>query len=395
MKNSPFILLCTAGLFAIFSSSASKSPVLPIFASHLGADPSVVGLVSAVSSLTGILASIPAGMFSDRFGRKRMLLFSSFVFATAPFLYLGVASLWQLALIRFYHGLATAIFIPVGLALVAEFFRKERGEKIGWFSSATLVGRFLAPVTGGVLIGYFAANPMAGFQSVYLLCGLTGILAFILVLRLPADHEAHSSSQKWSKTFSLFRDAVSNKGILVTAMAEASILFAYGTFETFLPLYALQAGLSAYEIGIFLSSQIVVLAFTRPVMGRVSDRHGRVPQIFAGILAGAGCIAATAVFESFFPLLVISVCFGLSLSVVTSATSAFIADLSKKEGLGSSMGILGSIMDIGHTTGPILSGFAAAYLGLGMSFLLAAAVLLAAGTVFIVTARKSSLQKLL
>lgn len=391
MKSSPFILLCSAGLFAIFSSSASKSPVLPIFASHLGADPSVVGVVSAVSSLTGILASIPAGMFSDRFGRRRMLLLSSFVFATAPFLYLLVSSLWQLALIRFYHGLATAIFIPVSLALVAEFFKKERGEKIGLFSSSTLVGRFIAPITGGAIIGYFAANPVAGFQSVYLLCGVTGALAFIFILKLPSDYEVNYSAQDWSGTVAAFKAALSHKGILVTAAAEASILFAYGTFETFLPLYALEAGLSAYEVGIFLSSQIITLALTRPLMGRLSDRHGRVPQIFLGILIGAGCIATTAFFKSFLPLLLISVFFGLSLSIVTSATSAFIADLSRKESLGSSMGILGSIMDIGHTTGPILSGFTAAYLGLGASFLLAAFVLLIAASVFIVSARRNRL----
>ena len=59
MRSSPFILLCTTGLFAIFSSTISKSPVLPLFASHLGADPSGVGFIASVSAFTGIVASIP------------------------------------------------------------------------------------------------------------------------------------------------------------------------------------------------------------------------------------------------------------------------------------------------------------------------------------------------
>lgn len=84
------------------------------------------------------------------------------------------------------------------------------------------------------------------------------------------------------------------------------------------------------------------------------------------------------------PLLALSILFGLSLSIVTSATSAFIADLSRKETHGSAMGILGSIMDIGHTTGPLISGIVALYFGFGKAFMGAASVLIAAAFVFLI-----------
>ena len=75
------------------------------------------------------------------------------VFSTAPFLYLIVSNIWQLAIIRFYHGLSTAIFIPVSMAMVSDLFHSERGEKIGWFSTATLAAGSMAPVTGGSITG--------------------------------------------------------------------------------------------------------------------------------------------------------------------------------------------------------------------------------------------------
>ncbi|MBI5343933.1 MAG: MFS transporter [Deltaproteobacteria bacterium] len=80
MKPSPFILLSTTGLFAIFSSTISKSPALPLFTTYLGGDPSMVGMVAAVSAFTGIVASIPAGILADRFGKKRMLVISALVY---------------------------------------------------------------------------------------------------------------------------------------------------------------------------------------------------------------------------------------------------------------------------------------------------------------------------
>ncbi|MFZ6007090.1 MAG: MFS transporter, partial [Nitrospirota bacterium] len=105
---------------------------------------------------------------------------------------------------------------------------------------------------------------------------------------------------------------------------------------------------------------------------------------FWGALIGAICIGSFSLFKSFLPLLTLSILFGLSLSIVTSATSAFIADLSKKESHGSAMGILGSIMDIGHTTGPLISGIVALHFGFDRAFLGAASVLIAAAFIFLI-----------
>lgn len=390
MKSQPFTLLCTAGFFAIFSSTISKSPVLPLFAAHLGADPSGVGFVASVSAFTGIVASIPAGMLSDKFGRKKLLMFSLFIFATAPFTYLFVTELWQLAVIRFFHGFATAIFVPVAMAFVSDLFHRERGEKIGWFSTATLIGRFIAPVLGGGIVGAMIFNPELAYKIVYLVCGIAGIAALIIGFWLPDTDKSNGIGMDLRATFASFRQVISNRYILITSMAEASMLFAYGTFETFLPLYAVNIGITAYEIGIVLSAQVITIALTKPMMGRFSDRHGRIPQILWGGIIGAACIGSFSLFKSFAPLLGLSILFGMSLSIVTSATSAFIADLSKEETHGSAMGILGSIMDIGHTTGPLASGIIATYFGFSRAFFGASIVLLASAFLFLTVKKQGN-----
>lgn len=385
IRFSPFTLLCSAGLFAIFSSTISKSPVLPLFASHLGASPLGVGVIASISAFTGIAASIPAGMLSDKFGRKKMLIFSVLVFSTAPFMYLLVSSIWQLAAVRFYHGLATAIFIPVAMALVSDLFHTTRGEKISLFSTSTLIGRFMAPIAGGSIIGAMVFDEKLSYKTVYLVCGIAGIIALIFALKLPGMDGDRMKRQTWEEAFTAFKKLISNRVILITSTVEAAILFAYGTFETFLPLYSIKNGLSAYEVGILLSAQVVVLALTKPLMGRFSDRHGREPQIFTGAVIGAVCIGSFSMFKSFAPLFILSILFGLSLSIVTSATSAFVADLSKRETHGSAMGVLGSIMDIGHTTGPLFSGIVATYFGFGNAFIAVSLVLVIVAFLFFAT----------
>jgi MFS family permease len=379
---SPFQLLCATGLLAIFSATISKSPVLPLFAAHLGATSGGVGLIAAISAFAGVVFSVPAGLLADRFGRKRLLVASALIFALAPWGYLLVATLWQLALIRFAHGFATAIFVPVAMAMVSTFSASERGEKMGWFSTATLLGRFLAPLAGAAILGALVLSPARAFQAVYMVCAMAGGLTLLLAANLPVD-TAGGQAQSWSATFRHFKAVVLHRAILLTSLVEAAILFGYGAFETFLPLHVLAQGMTAYEIGLLLAAQVITLALTKPFMGRFSDRHGRRPQIIAGALFGSLCLGLLGQATTLLPLLCLSIAFGLGLSIVTSATASHIADLSHGRARGSAMGLLGSIMDIGHTTGPLVAGCIAAAHGYGSAFRGAGLVLLLTGLIFL------------
>jgi len=372
------------GFFAIYSSTMAKSPVLPLFATHLGATASGVGLVAAISPMAGIAFSIPAGLLSDRFGRRAMLLAAGVIFASAPALYLFTSGLWQLGAIRLYHGIATAIFMPVAMAFVADLHEASKGEKLGWFSSATLCGRFLAPLTGGWILGVLGAGADDGFFWVYLSCTVAGVLAFGSSFRVRSEKQYAGSHTKWKEAIASLKQVASNRHILMIGVVEAAVLFMYGTIEVFLPLYGLNRGLSTFEIGICLSAQIITLALTKPAMGRFSDQHGRSPQIIWGAALGAASAGGLAFCENFVSLFMLSILTGLSLSVVTSATTAAVADLSRREMRGSAMGIFGTIMDVGHSAGPMVSGVVAAFFGFSAAFLGAAFVLILITGLFVI-----------
>jgi len=125
-----FILIALIGGLAIFSSTLSKTPVLPLFAQSLHATPAEIGWIVMASTIPGILVSYPAGALSDYLGKQRVLLASLVVFATAPFLYLLIETAWQLMAVRFYHGFATAIFGTVASAAIAERYTAGMSERL-------------------------------------------------------------------------------------------------------------------------------------------------------------------------------------------------------------------------------------------------------------------------
>jgi hypothetical protein len=56
------------------------------------------------------------------------------------------------------------------------------------------------------------------------------------------------------------------------------------------------------------------------------------------------------------------------MSLSTVATSTYVADVTRKEKLGSSLGALSSIMDIGHSGGPLVAGIVISSLSSGLAY---------------------------
>ncbi|MHB0878669.1 MAG: MFS transporter [Anaerolineae bacterium] len=382
-RLSPFVFLCLMGGLAIFSSTMAKNPALPLYIRSMGVSDATVGLIAAASTIVGIVVSLPAGILSDMIGRRRVILASMVVFATAPFLYLLIQTPWQLVIVRVYHGLATAILGPVALAAVADTFDARRGERLAWYSSATMIGRFLAPSVGGLLI---IGN---NYHWVYLADGVAGVLALLAALRLPhlaADaaptRRAHLG-ESWASMRADLAVLGRNSALFATSLMEACQYFAFGLVEVYLPIYLHErVGLAAWQIGPLFTAQILVTTFSKPLTGRLSDRIGRVPFIALGLLLDA-VVMALMPLTRFYPLLlVLTATFGLALAMVTASTSAYVADLSRRTSHGAALGVLSSIMDVGHSAGPIVGGLLVASRGYETTFALTAAALAAIALIY-------------
>lgn len=359
-RDSIFLMICTMGLFAILSSTMSKSPVLKPFSLSLETPTDLTGFVAAASTIPGILISLPAASLSDVYGRKKFLLIAGFFFASAPFLYLLITVWWQLILVRFYHGFATAIFVPVAQASIAELFPTKRGERISLFSSVTNVGRLIAPALGGYILLVTARN----FHVLYLSVAVAGVTALIMVLPFLTERKRSTITQQGSdkkiikRIFGGWKRVAKSYGILVVSFVQACQYYAYGAVEFYLAGYLPEVvHLDDFSTSIIIVSIIGVAIFAKPYMGRISDKIGRrIPLVIGCIVSGLPLLAIPFV-NDFWILLLLVVVYGFGFATVTASTPALISELAPKELVGTSMGFLGTIMDVGQTLGPIVSGF--------------------------------------
>lgn len=376
-----FVLICTVGIFCFISYNMVRMPALSLFAESLGASPERIGLIVSVSTITGVLLKLPSGALSDIYGRRFLLRIGVVAFGLPPFLYPFITNLDALTALRFLHGMATAMFAPSALATVAELYRERRGAALGTYTACTQSGSLLGPFLGGYLIH------AAGFDTAFITAGVFGCIAMVLFYSLHLDVAVPPRTEEGaravlSEMWKGFAAVVKNKKVLITSTTDAAKMIANGALMAFLPLYGVSVGLNPGEVGMLFTVQAVTSFFSKPIMGRISDRVGRQPLIILGLCICAGTFICVPHVSLFPILLILSVGFGFGEAVVSSSSSALVADSSEFKRLGAGLGMQGTIMDIGHASGPLLAGLLIANLSYPMAFAIIAGIQLMAAGVF-------------
>lgn len=353
-----FLALSLSGFLAILSSTMSKSPTLPLFAQSLGLSEAEVGFIAATSTIVGIMVNFAAGALSDIYGRKRLLMASGLFFASAPFFYLFVSNAWQLALVRAYHGVATAIFTPVAIALTADMYESKRGEMMGFLSSATMIGRLIAPILAGAILS------LAGFREAYLLCGGVGVIALVSMLLLPVSKPSKGLRSLNKAAHEAFRVLIRGD-VMAASIVMAITYFAMQGLETFLPIYMSGLGLEVWLIGTIFTIQLLVMMLLKPYAGRLSDRVGRIKVTAIGLMVSAFSLLGIGFLGSYLELVLSISVFAVGAAFTTVSIPPLVSELVSRERHGSAIGAMETIKDVGQASGPIFMGLILSHVGFG------------------------------
>ncbi len=345
-KNS--LLIACAVTFLMYLAAFMRLPIIPLYASSLGASPFQVGLINSSFMIVAAILAIPFGSLSDRLGRKRLITLGLFVNGAASLLFYFSTSPEQMMLISFFAGFGVAAFGPAIASFVGDFSAaKKLGMSYGWFTASMQLGMASGPALGGVVASRFELADVFIFSSAVTLLAFT-----VAVSLLPAPAISRVSGAK-----STLADLRKIRIVVACWAAVFCIAFAFGTFQPFFPLYARDIGLSVFAIGMIFTTQSLFNALARIPAGYITDRVGkRSPFILAGMLVFAFTVALVPLFNSLEPLLVIAALIGLTMGITTTAITASLAEHAGGAARGLAMGGFSTALYGGFAISSALSG---------------------------------------
>jgi MFS family permease len=279
---------------------AAIAPLLPGLAHSLHLSKLSAGVMTASYPAGMLVAAIPSGLLAVRIGPKRTVYVGLALLAgsTLAFAFVNQPALLDVA--RFVEGIGGACSWAGGLAwIVAEAAPDRRGEMIGGALGAGIAGALLGPVIGTIAS---AVGRGPAFSAVVLL----SLVLIIEASRLPSVHA--DSGQGVRELAASLRE----RGVLAGIWLVGLPAIASGLLNVLGPLQLHGLGAAAAAIGLTFLAGAGLEALLSPILGRLSDRRGRLLPLRFG-LAGATVLLACFTLPS--------TAVGLALLIVATATT--------------------------------------------------------------------------
>jgi predicted MFS family arabinose efflux permease len=259
---------------------AALTPLLPEYADTYDLSKAGAGVLAGAYPIGALAGGIPSGLATARFGARPVTIAGILVIAVTTVIFATADSILVLDAARFAQGFGSSFAWTAGLTwLVSSTPAARRGQTIGTAMAAAIVGALFGPVLGGVasVVGQGVA-----FGAAALLAVALGVWAFL------TDEPPPSKPQP----LAIFIRALRNRRIALGVWFVILPALLFGTMGVLAPLRLEELGFTAIAIGTLWLCTAALEATANPIVGRITDRVGRIRPMM--VLALCSAIAAAA-----------------------------------------------------------------------------------------------------
>jgi len=350
-------------------------PLLPYYAHQFHASATVAGALIAVYSAMQFVCAPLWGRWSDRVGRRPVILLS-LAGSTVSYLLFALADgVGLLFVSRILAGVAGAN-IPVAQAFIADVTSEhERARGMGLIGAAFGLGFVFGPVIGGVLARYGHSAPGLAATAI---CGLNLVAA---IWRLPESRLPTTRARTPAKhPVVQLRLALARPHLAVLMFLFAAVVFSFSTMETTLSLLcAASFGMTATQIYWLFGYMGVLTALMQGgLIGRLSQRLAEVRLVVVGAALLAIGLAAAPFTRPVLPLLLSLAAVAFGQGMTSPVLSSLISKASGHQEHGEVLGVSQSLGSLARILGPVWGGVLFEHVGPPAPYLSTAALMLLA-----------------
>lgn len=359
-------------IFAAVTGVGIVVPLLPVYAHDLGASGLYVGLIFGAFSLSRTFFLPYFGRLSDIKGRKPFIVpgFLAYALISVAFVYSN--SVDMLIVIRFFHGIASAMLMPVIQAYIGDITRKGReGITMGMFNMSLFLGLSLGPVIGGTIKDHFS------LQASFICMGLMAFVGFLLSLFLLPPTSSERAQSHDQNPFA-WKTLLYDRLIVGLFLFRFAYVVCVGIIWGFIPLLAdMEFAASSSLIGVLVMLGVFISGLVHVPMGYLADRISKKLMVAAGgLMVGYG-VFSLEWSGGIGDLVLATIIFGLGGGISMPALMAMaVLKGSRTNAMGSIMALMTVAHSLGMLCGALLGGLMMDFFQLRWAFPLGAVVMM-------------------
>jgi multidrug resistance protein len=365
--------------FVDMIGSSMILPLVPYYATRMGATGLAVGFILASFSI-GQLVSAPSwGRFSDRYGRRPAIILGLVVSVVAYIVFAYAGSLAMLLVSRFVQGVGAGT-VGVLQAYVADAMKEEdRAQSLGWLSAATSLGVVIGPAFGSLLVVLWG-HRAPGLGAAILCLGIIGFAwRYLREATGETTHIPTGELRPRAGRAALLRvlshsNEAAPRLIWIYAVAIGAF---YGTGQLIPLMLVDRFGVTEKTVGFFfmyfgLMGVIIRTLLLGPVVRWLKEpRVARMGLVF---LAAGLCLASTS--RSYLSLFTAFTLMPLGTAFVFPCVTSLLSRVVPANERGLQMGVQQTYGGISRVAFPIGAGLLVDHFGPGLPFMVAGLLVL-------------------
>ena len=365
-----FALLCLAQ-FLGYAPHFMLTPTFPLYVTHLGGSPFVVGLVLASFAVTSVLLRPLIGYWADHWNEAGVLV-SGLLFQGASILLCLIPVVEATMLANGLRGIAWAGLNTGGYSLLALTApRARRGEASGYYSGVQSSATILFPAVALWLID----APLGGFGAVFVVAAALAVIGAGagLVLARYAPHAAHAPQPDSPGSWRVEIFSFLERDVLLPSALLFCLNLSVPAATSFLVLYASEIGIG--NLGWYFVVSGATSLLSRPVLGRASDRIGRGRSLAAAFALQVVALSLLVTASGLTGLLISGVLYMLGAAIGGSTILALAVERANPQRRGRAMATFSVAFPLSAGVGALLTGGAVEIAGYFWMYLIVAGLL--------------------
>ena len=360
--------LTLALTFFNFTGNNSMRVLLTLYALHLGASASEVGLIGGLLFVFPVLLSWVVGGLADRKAARKLLLFAAGCAAVSLLLMYFFPSLPVFYAAAALNGLALSFFHVTLQNLIGNLSKPEdRARNFANFSMIGATTSFFGPLTAGFSIDHF------GYGWACLITAALSLVVIGLLLthgdRLPKARgraAGAAASRSWL-----------DRGMVTMLVTGGLVQLGYDLFQFYVPIHGHEIGLSASAIGGVLATLAIAAFIVRNFLARLVEKYPGEKLLTWVFLTGAVGFALVPFTGNAWVLGAVAFLFGLGMGIGIPLTVILMFANSSDGRSGQTLGIRLTVNNTVRMSGPMAFGAIGALVGVSAVFWILAGVMLA------------------